>query len=226
MPATFASKAKRFYASLEIRDRLPRGVEAMNPYRDPAAAPLVDAFLEKFFSDARTRVYVFGINPGRFGAGITGITFTDPVALQEHCGIPNGFQKRREASSDFVYRFVEQYGGATAFYRDLFLTATCPLGFVKGGVNYNFYDDPALLRATRPFIVETMRTQLGFGARPTAVLLGTGKLKAYFDCLNAEHGFFKKIVAVEHPRFIMQYRRRRMGEYLAKYGRTFQEALG
>ena len=30
-------------------------------------------------------------------------------------------------------------------------------------------------------------------------------------------GFFQRIVALPHPRFVMQYRRKRMAEYIAKY---------
>jgi hypothetical protein len=225
--STFADKAYRFFTTLELDARLPKGVEVMNPYRDKRVRECFRGFLDAHFNDDRKRVFVFGINPGRFGAGITGIAFTDPVALSKFCGIPNALGDKRESSSRFIYQFIERWGGTKKFYRDFFLTATCPLGFLKDGVNYNFYDHPELQRAVKPSIVSTLRKQLAFGARrDAAIVLGTGKLLGFFQEINVEYGFFKRLIALEHPRFIMQYRRKRMAEYLRKYERAFAEALG
>jgi len=206
----FAQRAFKFYKSLEFRNHLPPGVEVMNPYRSPDVRNYTKSFLFKFFSDKRQRILVFGINPGRFGAGVTGVTFTDPVALEKFCGISNNLPKKRELSSEFIYKFIRQWGGPKKFYRDFFLTAISPLGFLKGGKNYNFYDHPNLLSDSKPFIVKSIKAQLAFGAsREAAIVLGTGKIRQVFNELNSEYNFFKNIYAVEHPRFIMQYRRKK-----------------
>src|SRR5262245_14848932 len=105
----------------------------MNPYEERAVRGYVRAFLDRFFADDDERTLVIGINPGRFGAGITGVTFTDPVALADFCGIPNDMPRRRELSSVFVYELVERMGGAEAFYKRFFLTAASPLGFTRNG---------------------------------------------------------------------------------------------
>ena len=117
---TFAGKAVVFYNNLFFTSKLPKGVEVMNPYRLPEVREYLNAFLEKFYTDARSRVFVFGINPGRFGAGLTGVTFTDPVALSDFCGIPNTLPRTRERSSEFIYSFVKHYGGTKKFYGDFF----------------------------------------------------------------------------------------------------------
>ena len=49
------------------------------------------------------RHLLLGINPGRFGGGVTGIPFTDPIRLQNVCGIENNFEKKQELSSVFIY---------------------------------------------------------------------------------------------------------------------------
>jgi hypothetical protein len=70
----------------------------------------------------------------------------------------------------------------------------------------------------KPFIVRNLRTQLAFGARRrAAVVLGTGKNFAFLRRLNAEHRFFDELHSVEHPRFIMQYRRPHVGRFLDRY---------
>jgi hypothetical protein len=223
--STFGERALRFYTSLELRNKLPRGIAVLNPYRTPRIRDYVSSFLFKFFSDNHKRVLVFGINPGRFGAGITGVTFTDPTALETYCGIPNDLPKKRELSSVLIYEFIKLWGSPEKFYRDFFLTAVSPLGFVKEGRNFNFYDHPALLRDIKPFLIRSIESQIGFGTRETAIVLGTGKIRNVFEDLNREFSFFKTVHAVEHPRFIMQYRRRKLRDYLLKYSEVFEQAL-
>lgn len=223
---TFADKSLSFYKNLKTPKGLPKGVSAMNPYLEDSVCENVKKFLKKFFNDNNQRIYVFGINPGRFGAGLTGITFTDPVCLKEHCGIKNDLDKRKEVSAEFIYKFINHYGGASKFYKKFFLTGVSPLGFMRDGINYNYYDDKELLDASRPFVVETMHAQLAMGAnRDVAIVLGTGKNQKAFSELNEKFKLFKKVHFLEHPRFIMQYRRKRLSEYLGKYMKTFSETI-
>jgi hypothetical protein len=224
--STFGEKVLDFYKNLTAPNNLPSGVETMNPYETSEVRGYVEIFLKKFFSDNRHRVFVLGINPGRFGSGVTGVTFTDPVALEKFCGINNTLEKRRELSSEFVYEFIHQWGGPERFYSNFFLTAVSPLGFVRDGINYNYYDDQTILATSRSFIVQTLNSQLLFGARrDVAILLGTGKNQKIFNDLNKEYSFFKKVYALEHPRFIMQYRRRTLAKYFQKYHQVFTQAL-
>ncbi len=223
---TFGLKAFNFYSRLELPQILPAGITAMNPYQDNQTKQYSQLFLEKFFADNHPRIFVFGINPGRFGAGLTGVTFTDPVALKNHCGIHHDFPQRRETSSEFIYAFIEKWGGVETFYRDFFLTAVCPLGFTKAGNNYNFYDDTELLSKLKPFLLQTLAEQLSWGAHPeAAIVLGSGKNYKIFCELNEERRFFKKVYPLEHPRFIMQYRRKKMESYIQKYREVLGEAL-
>lgn len=224
--STFGSRAYDFYCRLET-PRVPRGIRVMNPYADPGVRRYVRGFLDAFYVDNEPRVLVFGINPGRFGAGVTGVTFTDPVALADECGITNDLARRRELSSIFVYAFIRRFGGAERFYRRFFLTAASPLGFTRGGNNYNYYDDPRLARAVTPFIAKTVRQQIALGGRRDhAIVFGAGENFGFLRRLNDEHGFFGSVEALDHPRFIMQYRRKRLDEYLERYAEVFSRVAG
>jgi hypothetical protein len=195
----------------------------MNPYADPRVRAYVRSFIDKYFADNRERILVFGINPGRFGAGITGVTFTDPVALADYCGIQNHLPRIRELSSVFIYQFIDGYGGVRKFYRRFFLTAVSPLGFTRNGINLNYYDDRRLLAAVSPFIVNTIRRQIAVGGRTDyAIVLGKGTNFRFLQRLNEIHGFFQIIHPLEHPRPIMQYRRRELARYLSEYVTLFQ----
>lgn len=223
---TFGDRAFRFYTSLTFGVSLPQGITVMNPYREPRVKGYVRSFLDKFYSDNRERTLVFGINPGRFGSGITGVTFTDPVALENYCAIPNDLQKKRELSSVFIYDFAMRWGSPQKLYRSFYFSAVSPLGFLRSGKNFNFYDDVRLLRDIRSFLISSIKAHIAFGSSPkAAIVLGTGKIREVFEGLNREGNFFKTVYALEHPRFIMQYRRKALREYLYKYCDVFMQAL-
>ena len=214
---TFGKRAYRFYTSLDTPS-VPRGVTVMNPYSERPVQGYLKEFLGKYFDDDRPRVPILGINPGRFGAGVTGITFTDPVALADACGIPNHLPRKRELSSIYVYEVIDRMGGPEQFYRHFFLSAVCPLGFTRKGINLNYYDDRRLERAVTPFIVSSVEQHLALGCRSDhVVILGRGAYAKFFSRLNEEHGWFGEVHAVDHPRFIMQYRRKRLDEYVTQY---------
>lgn len=213
-----------FYRQLRPRFKLPGGISIMNPYKVSETLAVANAFYEKYYTDSRRRWWIFGINPGRHGAGITGVPFTDPIRLESPCGIANDFTKKPELSSLFVYQMIDAYGGVEEFYGNYFITAPSPLGYVRDGKNLNYYDDKELLRDCEPFMIACIRKQLE--TMPTydvCYCLGEGENFRYFSRLNARHGFFKTIIPLAHPRFIMQYRRKRVGEYAELYVSRFRE---
>ncbi len=176
------------------------------------------AFYEKFYSDINPRIFIFGINPGRFGAGVTGVPFTDPIRLKEECNIDNDFAKKPELSSIYVYQFIGAYGGLELFYKNFYITSLSPLGFTKNGININYYDDRKLQETVEPFILESIRTQQQFGtSRKVALCMGQGKNAAYFQKINEKHHFFEQIIPLPHPRWVMQYRRKSVVEFIQLY---------
>ena len=64
-------------------------------------------FLNKFYLDKLKRTLILGINPGRYGAGITGVNFTAAKQLKEFCGIDNPF-KGSELSAEFIYQMIRR----------------------------------------------------------------------------------------------------------------------
>ena len=197
---------------------LPDGVEWLYPFTEAETRKCMEAFYTKYFSDTRPRVILLGINPGRFGAGVTGVPFTDPLKLEEECDIPNSFQKRYELSSQFVYEFINALGGPDVFYRDFYITSICPLGFLKDGKNYNYYDSAALTQAVTPMILDNLKTQISFGADTSvAFSMGKGKNFKYLKQINDKHQFFDRVLPLPHPRWVMQYRLKTKEVYVDEY---------
>lgn len=212
---------------------LPKGVGVLDPLNGDHAAEvrrIVTLFHRKYFSDERPRKLMLGINPGRLGAGSTGLCFTDTKRCESDLGIPVNGIRTHEPSSDFFYRMVRAAGGADAFYREVYVQAVCPLGFVKQGsggtpINLNYYDDPALQKAVTPFVGEWLRRLIATGMRTDVVYcVGTGKNLTYLQKLNEQLGLFGHIVALEHPRYVMQYKTRSMELYIDKYLRALFDA--
>jgi len=216
--ATQAAAILDFYRNLRPDFTLDNGIEIMNPYQEPDTWELASQFYKKFYSDTHPRAFIFGINPGRHGAGLTGVPFTDPIRLAEECGIPNHMKKKAELSANFVYAVIHAYGGVQAFYHDFFITGISPLGYTRHGKNLNYYDDKELMRAFEPFMLDCIRIQLGtMPTFPICYCLGEGANYKYFSGVNARYGFFKKIIPLPHPRWVMQYRRARIPEFVDLY---------
>lgn len=230
---TFADSILAFLTSLDFQGKLPEGISMMNPFRDnPEILPVVTQFYKKYYNDKNNRTFIIGINPGRFGAGATGIPFTDSKRLIEKCGISVPGLATHETSSVFVYDMIERYGGVEKFYSDYYISSVCPLGFTTSGksgkeVNYNYYDSKGLTKAVYDFIVETIRQQIRFGLnRETCFCLGTGKNFKFLTELNEREKFFKDIIPLEHPRFIMQYRSKEKNFYIDSYLRKLNSYRG
>jgi hypothetical protein len=214
---SFSNKAIKYFCNLKTPHLKSSGVEVINPYESDEVKQLVKKFYSKFYNDEKERIFIVGINPGRFGGGLTGIAFSDPVALREDCGIDNSFGDRKELSSKFIYQVIKQFGGVQKFFSNVFLTALYPFAIVKDGKNYNYYDEKLLFDLLRNEIVENIQRQVKFGARRDfAILLGK-KNADYFLPINEEHKFFKKIITLEHPRYIMQYKLKQIDGYIEKY---------
>jgi len=242
--------------------KLPKGIGVLDPFNGPNADEvrrIVTLFHRKYYSDDRPRTLMLGINPGRLGAGSTGLSFTDTKRCESDLGIPVNGLRTHEPSSDFFYRMIRAAGGAEAFYRKVYVHAVCPLGFVQevhtqyssgvqedlavpepqdtqrksrylkaqrsSVVNLNYYDDKALEKAVTPFVENWLRTLVDCGMRTDTVLcIGTGKNAAYFSKLNERMGLFERIIALEHPRYVMQYKARSLEVYIDKYLMALEES--
>ena len=214
----FADKVLSFIGQLQFPPILPADIEVMNPFTDIDTLDVCEKFYKKYYSDNNRRHMILGINHGRFGGGVTGIPFTDPIRLEKDCGIINNWQKKQELSSFYIYEMVKAFGGADLFYKKFYITAVSPLGFTRHNKNLNYYDDKNLQNDIRPFVIDCMDQQFQFGInREVAFCLGDGKNFKYLSKLNTEMKFFGSIIPLSHPRFIMQYKLKSKDQYIQDY---------
>lgn len=227
---TIADHIISFNKNLSFKGKLPDGITLLNPFRDnPKIMDINREFYHKFYNDNNPRRMILGINPGRNGAGVTGIPFSDTKRLAEFCKINIMEFRSHETSSVFVYDVINAYGGVKKFYDKFYINSICPLGFTQPGkprpngkpskeINYNYYDNKELTTAVTPFIVKCVNEQLAMGMKDDiCYVMGTGKNYKFMSELNERHNFFGKVVPLEHPRFVMQYRLKKKDEYVKKY---------
>jgi hypothetical protein len=222
----FATGVLRFLRGLDFQVNLPANIQVMHPFKNKITMQACEAFYKKYYADNNRRWMVIGINPGRFGGGVTGIPFTDPGRLKEHCGIDNDWPQKQELSSLYIYEMIAAFGGPAAFYNKFYITAVSPLGFTRDNKNLNYYDDRQLEKDIQPFVLDCFTRQFKFGIdRSVAFCLGDGKNYQYLSRLNNAEKLFNSIVPLPHPRFIMQYRLKQKSVFIDRYLNAFQSVL-
>lgn len=214
---TFANQMLRYYQALQIPG-LPDGVEPLLPFENAETWSVMQTFYQRFYNDTNPRILLMGINPGRLGAGITGIGFTDPVRLADDCGIENSFNRTSEPSSTFIYDVIRAFGGAEKFYQYFHFSSVCPIGFVHNGINFNYYDTPELVKATTPIVTDNLKYQSQMPVQTEMLFsIGKGKNFKFLKTVNTELEVFGKIEALPHPRWVMQYQYKNRVKHLGHY---------
>src|SRR6476661_2924650 len=99
---TWATHLIEFYGTLQPPAKLPNGTAWLHPQQSGEVMEIATAFFQKFYNDTAPRRLLLGINPGRFGAGVTGVNFTAPKQLTQHCGIAHDLRMQSELSAEFI----------------------------------------------------------------------------------------------------------------------------
>jgi hypothetical protein len=225
--STFADRIINFNTHLEYNQSLPKGFDVLNPYMDnPETMEVMRAFYHKFYNDNRQRKFIIGINPSRHGAGVTGVPFTDTKRLESECGIVMKSAHTHEVSSVFMYDMIKAYGGVTKFYNDFYINSPFPLAIVRKSkdgkwLNANYYDDEALFKSVKKYMIETLKKHIALGVDTQKVFVLGKKNATFLQKLNKEATLFGEMVVLEHPRFIQQYKSKEKQLYIDKFLMSF-----
>jgi len=223
LPLSFADKVIAFNEHLCFNGPLPSGFNVLNPYLDnPETMQAMKQFYHKYYQDSKVRKFIIGINPSRHGAGVTGVPFTDTKRLESECGIKMKSAYTHEVSSVFVYDLIAAYGGSINFYKSFYINSPFPLAIIrkaKNGkwLNANYYDDPALFEAVKPFMLQSLQKHISMGLHTDEVFVLGKKNAGFIKKLNCEKKLFDKLTVLEHPRFIQQYKFKERQWYIDQF---------
>lgn len=228
----FSEKVIDFDKELgKVTLEIPKSYKIINPYsgrNKKQVFQLVKLFYGKYFNDNNKRRLILGSSPARRGSAITGVPFEDAQNLQKETGISIENFHVSNASSTFLNRVIDKYGGRTKFYSDFYLNFVCPLGISKinskgNSVNCNYYENKQVENKLLTFIISALKVQVEFGIDTSVCYcIGSGENFQELNKINKELKLFKEITPLEHPRFITQYHPRDEEEYLDKYLRTLK----
>ena len=180
-------------------------------------------FYTRFYNDKKKRRLILGSNPARRASAVTGVPFEDVIHLQKETGIFIDNFYVNKSSSNFLYDVIDEYGGCEKFYNDFYMNFVFPLGISKisskgNEVNYNYYDVKQYEERFEEYIIKSIKEILQFNIDTSiCYCIGSGKNYEYLVKLNRKYNFFKEIIPLEHPRFIMQYNSKNKDLYLKKY---------
>lgn len=229
---TFAEKVIQFNKDLsKISMELPDGFRIINPFsgnQREVVNEITTAFYKKFYNDRNKRRLVLGSSPARRGTAVTGVPFEDAAHLQKETGILIDKFYINKSSSGFLYDVIEKYGGCKKFYTDFYMNFVCPIGIVRtnskgNDVNCNYYESKNLQEALYSLIVNSIQSQIDFGIDTSVCYcIGSGENYNFLSRINKEYHFFKDIVPLEHPRFIMQYNSKDKDVFFKKYLRALK----
>lgn len=98
-------------------------------------------FHKKYVQPNSPKIVMCGINPGRRGAGITGIPFIDTNSLSRM--LPGISNPKSEKSAKFFFSIIEEFG-INEFYKNVHVTNMSWFGFYKldNGTNVNYNSLP------------------------------------------------------------------------------------
>lgn len=223
MAKTFADKVIEFNRQLQYSGKLPANFQVMNPYLDnPETMEVMQRFYHKYYNDSKQRKFMIGINPSRHGAGVTGVPFTDTKRMESVCGIEMKSAHTHEISSVFLYDMISEYGGAEAFYNDVYINSPFPLAIIRktpqgNWLNANYYDDPELFAFVKDFMIESLKKHISLGLDTSEVFVLGKKNADFIGKLNKEAQLFDRLTILEHPRYIQQYKSKDKQLYIEKY---------
>lgn len=128
------------------------GIQILSGFEDNIE--LVRQFYRKWYdSEPNTKIVLCGINPGKKGAGKTGVPFVDYRGISQL--IEGVYDDDWEQSAQFIYSIIEEIGAKT-FFNHVYLTNVSWFGFQSKGKNVNYHELPRDLqhKFTETFIKE------------------------------------------------------------------------
>jgi hypothetical protein len=98
-------------------------------------------FYHRYIEPNEPKIVLCGINPGKCGAGQTGVPFFDFNSLSKI--LPNIKRNDTEKSAQFMYSIIEHFG-VDDFFKNFYLSNISCIGFynLRTGKNINYYELP------------------------------------------------------------------------------------
>ena len=123
---------------------------------------------------------------------------------------------------------IEQFGGASSFYRQFYINSPFPLAIVRKvpgekWLNCNYYDYPELFETLKAYMIVSLKAHISLGIDTSNVYILGKKNAQFIQNLNDEAHLFKRLHVLDHPRYIQQYKSKEKQLYIDTYLNTLKK---
>ncbi len=130
----------------------------------------ISKFNNNYYGNNLPKIVLCGINPGKNGAGKTGLPFLDFTSLSK---MVRGIDRQdTERSAQFFFDIVQELG-AKDFYKSFYVTNISWVGYLKDHKNINYYDLPL---AAKRFVYDMFKYEMK-AVNPTTIISLSGAVK-------------------------------------------------
>lgn len=181
----------------------------------------INAFWDRYYAKRLPNIVICGINPGRFGAGQTGIPFLDNRSLSEMgFSVENSHSER---SAEFFYSVIEAIG-VERFFNRFYVTNLSAIGYIKHEKNINYYDLPIDAQNT---VFANFLDEMD-AIKPTHIISLSVHVQNDIQCLIKNGSLSNNIdctLRLPHPSWVMTYRQKSKDMWKNKYLSQLQPFL-
>lgn len=211
----FSENLNRYNLNYEFKRLLnENGISMLEGYLDQS--DIMDAFCEKFYSNKIPKIVICGINPGRLGAGLTGVPFFDFASLSKI--FPSILRKDTENTAQFFFKVIEKIG-VERFFNYFYITNVSSVGYSKGKSNFNFDKLPDNLRS---IVFSNFAEEIELIKPVKIIALGDAAFNGVESALGKNSYRLEKL---KHPSWIMQYKRNEISFWVQAYADALSKSL-
>lgn len=172
--------------------------------------PNAEQFIQQYLPEPLPQTVILGLNPGRSGAGLTGIPFLDFRSLANLLPDTPLPRNDTEPSANFFHRVVQNVG-VEKFYRTFYVSNVAAVGFLRDGKNCNY---PELPTAAQRVIEERFLAEMA-QLQPKRIIALGREVEATVQRLFPDDSV--RISHLPHPSWIMTYRLREAQSWVRRY---------
>lgn len=170
-------------------------------------------FHKKYIQPNRPEIVICGVNPGRFGAGLTGIPFIDFDSLSKM--LPRIKYFDSEKSAKFFFSVVQAFG-IEQFYQKFHVTNISWYGFsmIDKEKNVNYYNLPV---DVQKHLFEKFVEEMNF-INPKIIIPLSKDVQNQLLILKSNEQIKAEITPnLNHPSWVMTYKRNEVELWKEKY---------
>ncbi len=153
----------------------------------------IQRFNRHYYKDGAPKVVLCGINPGRLGAGKTGIPLIDFASLSTM--LPDIQRQDSERSAGFFHEVIQSIG-TERFYRHFYVTNISWVGYQSQQRNVNYDQLPS---SAQDFVYQMFLSEMELVSPTTIIALGGVVRETLHTCLKGSGVDLSRVLP--HPNY-------------------------